>query len=673
MSAAKIKITPIKRILVANRGEIACRIFRTAKAQGYETVAVYSEADAGARHTGMADRAAFIGPAPAAESYLSADKIIAAAKENGADAIHPGYGFLSENADFARACNDAGLVFVGPDADAIELMGNKATAKRCMLEAGVPCVPGYQAEEQSDAVLVSAANDIGYPIMVKAAAGGGGRGMRLVADRDALTGALGAARSEALNAFGSDELILEKAITNPRHVEIQVFGDNAGTIIHMGERDCSVQRRHQKVVEEAPCPVMTDMLRAEMGEAAVNAAKAVAYVGAGTVEFLLDGNGDFYFLEMNTRLQVEHPVTEMVTGLDLVALQLSVAEGRPLGLAQTDIALNGHAIEVRLYAEDPAADFLPVAGPVRLWQPPADARCDSGIMDGQQVSPFYDPMLAKIVVHGSSREEARLGLIKALEETVLFGIQSNLAFLIACLRTDSFARGDANTGFIAENFGHERLQVDTPGPEELAVAAVLDYCLRAEQASAAACGVSSVLQNWSSAAALTVPVCYQFGGATIDLEVRPLSRNEYIVACGEDTVRVSVDALADNQVKLHVGGVAKTFVYCCSADGLLHLAFGGRSFAFANQIYTVAGAGAADTKESGIISAPMHGMLLAVRAGVGATVKAGGTLAVLEAMKMQHQITASVSGTVEAVHIAEGSQVAAEQILFEIKESGAEA
>ncbi|MGD8417977.1 MAG: biotin carboxylase N-terminal domain-containing protein, partial [Pseudomonadales bacterium] len=394
-------------LLVANRGEIALRIMRTAKAQGVHTVAVYSEADAAAPHVQFADDAVCIGPPPVAESYLRGEAIIQAALDKGAHAIHPGYGFLSENADFARAVAAAGLTFVGPPAAAIEVMGDKARAKRRMIEAGVPCVPGYEAEDQSEARLIEAAGGIGFPVMVKAAAGGGGRGMRLVRTPADLPDALRLARSEAENAFGSGSLILEKAIVRPRHVEIQVFADEHGHVIHLGERDCSVQRRHQKVVEEAPCPVMTPELRAAMGSAAVEAALAVDYRGAGTVEFLLDEAGEFYFLEMNTRLQVEHPVTELVTGLDLVALQLAVAEGRPLGIDQDDVALSGHAIEVRLYAEDPAQDFLPATGPIHRWHPTEMLRVDAGIASGGEVSPFYDAMVAKLIAHGESRDAAR--------------------------------------------------------------------------------------------------------------------------------------------------------------------------------------------------------------------------------------------------------------------------
>ncbi len=389
-------------VLVANRGEIALRVMRSARQLGFRTIAVYSEPDADAPHVRLADEAVLIGAAPAGESYLNAEKILAAARSTGAQAIHPGYGFLSENAAFARACEEAGLVFIGPGPEAIETMGNKAAAKRLMLEAGVPCIPGYQSHEQPDAALIAAAREIGFPLMVKAVAGGGGRGMRLVAAMEELPAALASARSEAENAFGSGELILERAVLRPRHVEIQVFGDQQGNVIHLGERDCSVQRRHQKVVEESPCPVMTTELREAMGQAAVNAARSIDYVGAGTVEFLLDADNNFYFLEMNTRLQVEHPVTEMVTGQDLVALQFHVARGCELPLSQADVVLSGHAIEVRLYAEDTGNDFLPATGTAQVWRPPSGegVRVDHGLRQGQDISPFYDPLIAKIIACG---------------------------------------------------------------------------------------------------------------------------------------------------------------------------------------------------------------------------------------------------------------------------------
>ena len=423
-------LTPFNSVLIANRGEIACRIMRTAKAMGLRTIAVYSEADSDAPHVKMADQAYLLGPAPVGESYLLGDKIIEAAKATNTGAIHPGYGFLSENSGFAKACADAGLIFIGPEPDAIDLMGDKAKSKRRMIKAGVPCVPGYQGEVQDDGTLLKKSQSIGFPIMVKAAAGGGGRGMRFVDDPKDLPTAIKDARSEAANAFGSDVLILERAVQRPRHVEIQVFADRYGNTVHLGERDCSVQRRHQKVLEEAPCPVMTSDLRAAMGAAAVKAAKDIGYVGAGTVEFMLDGSGEFFFLEMNTRLQVEHPVTEMITGLDLVALQINVASGQELGLTQDDINLNGHAIEARLYAEDPTADFLPATGPIHRCSPASGPgiRIDSGIKTGGEVSPFYDPMLAKVIAFGETREIARRRLVEALKDTVFFGTKTNKAF-----------------------------------------------------------------------------------------------------------------------------------------------------------------------------------------------------------------------------------------------------
>ena len=427
---------------------------RTAKAMGYRTAAVYSEADAEARHVRLADVAACIGPAEARASYLSIPAIIAAAKALGADAVHPGYGFLSENAEFARACGEAGLVFIGPSPEAIAAMGNKAAAKRRMLEAGVPCVPGYQGADQSEAVFAREAERIGYPVMVKAAAGGGGRGMRLVKAKKDLASALATARAEAESAFGSAELILEKAVVGGRHVEIQVLADASGHVIHLGERDCSVQRRHQKVLEEAPSPAVDAELRARMGAAAVAAAQAIGYSNAGTVEFLLAADGAFYFLEMNTRLQVEHPVTELVTGLDLVELQIRIAAGEPLSIRQEDVRLAGHAIEARLYAEAPQRGFLPQSGELAAWRPPSGPgiRVDHGLNASQTVSPFYDPLLAKIIAHGATRQEALRLLAKALEDTTALGIATNRSFLIDCLRTPEFAAGEATTEFIAKHF-----------------------------------------------------------------------------------------------------------------------------------------------------------------------------------------------------------------------------
>jgi len=473
-------------VLIANRGEIACRIIRTLKEMGLRSVAVYSEADKDAPHVKLADDAVYIGASPAAESYLLIEKIIAAAASSGAQAVHPGYGFLSENAAFARACKKAGLTFIGPSAKAITLMGDKAAAKRHMIKAGVPVLPGYQDAKQDDAALIKEAKRIGFPLMVKAAAGGGGRGMRLVMRADDLSNALSAARAEALSAFGSDTLILERALIGPRHVEVQVFGDSYGNIIHLGERDCSVQRRHQKVLEEAPCPVMTEELRVRMGEAAVQAARSVDYVGAGTVEFLLDEKGEFFFLEMNTRLQVEHPVTECVTGLDLVALQIQVAQEQPLGLTQADAQMTGHAIEARLYAEDPAKDFLPATGRIAHLVFPKGVRVDSGVETGSDVSPFYDPMIAKLIASGPDRETARRKLVAALEQMVLFGVPTNRQFLIEALNAETFVSGEATTAFIDEVFSEDDLAASALTEGQAALAGLTHYLAQRAQNSGTA-------------------------------------------------------------------------------------------------------------------------------------------------------------------------------------------
>ncbi|RLB57837.1 MAG: 3-methylcrotonyl-CoA carboxylase, partial [Deltaproteobacteria bacterium] len=461
----------LTKILIANRGEIAVRVIRTARRLGYRTVAVHSSADEAAAHVVAADEAVLIGPPPASESYLASDKIIAAACDTGAEAVHPGYGFLAENADFARACVAAGLTFIGPTVAAIELMGNKRAAKAKLLEAGVPCVPGYQGADQSDGVLAVEAQRIGYPVMVKAAAGGGGRGMRLVSTAGELGEALQAARTEAEGAFGSSELLLEKAVVEPRHVELQIFGDTHGNVVHLGERDCSVQRRHQKVIEESPSPAVNDDLRRRMGAAAVEAARACGYVGAGTVEFLLDRDGAFHFLEMNTRLQVEHPVTELVTGVDLVEWQLRVAAGEPLPLGQADIAINGHAIEARVYAEDPARGFLPQTGEVLVWRLPAetDVRVDHAVVEGGSISPHYDPMIAKLIAHGATRADASRKLVAALRDTTLFGVVTNKAFLANICEHPQFAAGNATTAFLADHFGDDPSCSESP-PEPLGFA-----------------------------------------------------------------------------------------------------------------------------------------------------------------------------------------------------------
>ena len=657
-------------ILIANRGEIACRIIASAKSLGYRTVAVYSDVDADAPHVQMADDAVCIGAGPVGESYLAADKLLAAARHSGAEAVHPGYGFLSENAEFARLCAAAGLVFIGPSAEAIELMGNKAAAKQRMLEAGVPCVPGYQGADQSDAVLIDEAEKIALPIMVKAAAGGGGRGMRLVTDSDELSNAIKLARSEADNAFGSDELILEKAIIRPRHVEVQVFADSHGNTIHLGERDCSVQRRHQKVIEEAPCPIMGAVLREKMGAAAVDAANSIAYRGAGTVEFLLDEHGAFYFLEMNTRLQVEHPVTELITGLDLVALQIQVAQGEPLGLAQEDICLHGHAIEVRLYAEDPAQDFLPTAGLVSLWAPPEGVgiRVDSGICSGQQVSAFYDPMVAKVIASGPNREMARRRLVDALNRTALFGIKNNKDFLLACLKKQTFIDGAATTAFIAEEFDRAQLGDNTPRFEDAAVAAVLDLNRSYHSAIDNSVLVAPGLKNWSSTAALVSHKQYCYGDVSYDLSISPISgtdnRERYRVTGGGAMVDIEVLSIADNVAHVSVGGTRHVARFLAVDIGQLYLSVDGHSAFYRDELLLQ---GKQDEGNAeGRLYAPMHGVALEVLVSSGDVVSRGQCLLVLEAMKMQHEMLAPVDGTVIDVTATVGAPVAADELLIDI-------
>lgn len=622
------------KILIANRGEIACRLQRTAQALGYRTVAVYSDADAQALHVQMADEAVNIGPAPVQQSYLSIDAMLHAAKLTGADAVHPGYGFLSENPEFARACQQAGLTFIGPSVEAIELMGSKRQSKLAMLAAGVPCIAGYQGSAQDDQTLQQEADRIGYPLMIKASAGGGGRGMRLVHHPESLLDNLNTARSEAKNAFGSDELILEQALINPRHVEVQLFGDSHGNLLYLGERDCSVQRRHQKVIEEAPCPVMTPELRQAMGEAALKAGRAVNYVGAGTVEFLLDRDGTFYFLEMNTRLQVEHPVTELITGLDLVAWQLHVATGLPLPLQQADVTLSGHAMEVRLYAEDPAQGFLPQTGDVLHWEPAPGVRIDHGLCEGQRISPFYDPMLGKIIAHGATREEARRKLLRAVEDTVLLGVTTNQRLLTDLLTHADFVAGDFSTGFIAEHFKEITLQ--PASPDQLALAAALFY---RHSASRHAQG----LAGWSNNA------------------VSPAS---YRLEANGEIHDVSVDALqltADGRYATVVlNGIRRRIAY--HLDGTQLWLPGLR---VVNRTQQTASRQAGIS--SGTVKAPMDGAIVEVRVSAGENVVKGQLLVVLEAMKMEHPLTAGIDGVVKGVQVTAGDQVRNRQVLLEIE------
>ncbi|WP_373186857.1 acetyl-CoA carboxylase biotin carboxylase subunit [Halopseudomonas sp.] len=653
-----------KTLLIANRGEIACRIMRTAAALGYRTVAVYSTADANSRHVQQADQAVCIGSAPASQSYLDITAILDAARRSGADAIHPGYGFLSENADFAEACDAAGIIFVGPSADAIRLMGSKRLSKLAMLEAGVPCIPGYQDSAQDDDTLVQQAEMIGFPLMIKASAGGGGRGMRLVHQAAELPDQLRSARSEAQSAFGSAELILEKALIRPRHVEIQIFGDNHGNLVHLGERDCSVQRRHQKVIEEAPCPVMTPELRAAMGQAAVKAAASVDYSGAGTVEFMLDADGNFYFLEMNTRLQVEHPVTEMVTGLDLVAWQLDVACGLPLPLRQEQIGMQGHAIEARLYAEDPTRDFMPQTGRIDLWQPAhiEGVRIDHGVCEDQLVTPYYDPMLAKIIAHGATRELARSRLVKALEQSVLLGVNANQRFLLNLLEHPAFAAGNTSTAFIAEEFATDPSLGPQPlAAEDLVVAAALLY-----QASAQRCSHLSQLHGWSNTAAISSRYLLAHESDMHRVEVTAL-RGEETGSLRVDTagasLRIRLLGQHGPQVTLELDGIRQQRT--CLVDGARIALYGQRGNLQLEDISNQPPA-AAEAGSSHQVLAPMDGAVTEITAAVGSTVSKGQVLLRMEAMKMEHSLRAPMDGTISQLLASEGQQVKGRQLLIEL-------
>ena len=672
-------MSSIRKILIANRGEIAVRVMQTARRLGISTVAVYSDADVEAPHVALADEAILIGPGPVGESYLVIDNILDAARQTNADAIHPGYGFLSENADFADAVQKAGLIFIGPDAEAISLMGNKAAAKRRMIEAGVPCVPGYEDADQSDERLVQAAKEIKFPIMVKAAAGGGGRGMRLVQDMDELKSALVTARSEAANAFGSDELILEKAIIYPRHVEIQVFADRYGHVVHLGERDCSVQRRHQKVIEESPCPVMTPELRADMGAAAVEAARNINYVGAGTVEFLLDQSGAYYFLEMNTRLQVEHPVTEMVTGLDLVELQIKVAQGDTLDLQQEDVSLDGHAIEVRLYAEDPNNDFMPATGKIAAWRPAVmeNVRFDDGVVEGQNISPFYDPMVAKVIAYGDDRETARKRLVEALRQTALLGPATNRDFLVTCLEKETFIKGEATTAFIGEIFGKTGYTAEPLSSEMVALQGVLHFIHDREQALSRAISVPDALKNFSTSGSLQTPYSLLIGDEVFDLTISSAKAGSYHVDIaveeGADKVLiethdveqvspdVSISFNVNNQIIKSLAVIDSNVLYHAlqSADTAIFLSS-------INQL--VVTDDGADGSAGGLVTAPLHGRVIDVFVKVGDKVAEGQKLAIVEAMKMQHEIFSEVEGDVVDVRIVSDQQVSVNDLMIEIAE-----
>ncbi|MEN9689055.1 MAG: hypothetical protein RI998_1052 [Pseudomonadota bacterium] len=649
--------TPFTKVLIANRGEIALRVMRSAKALGYSTVAVYSTADATARHVREADQAVCIGEALPAQSYLNIAAILTAAQQTGADAVHPGYGFLAENAAFAQACADAGLVFIGPSAQAITRMGDKAGAKRLMMDAGVPCIPGYQGEDQSAARLAQEAQALGYPVMIKATAGGGGRGMRWVPSADMLPELLQSAQSEALHAFGNATVILEKAVHEPRHIEIQILADRHGHVVHLGERDCSVQRRHQKLIEEAPSPAVDAALRERMGATAVAAVQAIAYEGAGTLEFLLDAQGRFYFMEMNTRLQVEHPVTEAVTGLDLVALQLRIAAGEHLALLQEQVQMQGHAIEVRLCAEDAEQGFMPQSGRLRHWSVPSPLRVEHALANGADIPPFYDSMMAKFISHGDNREEARRRLLQGLQDTVCLGVTSNQAFLSACLAHPVFAAGEATTGFIAQH-AQALLQTDADVVQQvLALAAVVMI--------ETAPGVvwSSTQRRWLHT--LPLPVRLQTGDAMHSLSLRHQGARLYQVEGTDFSFELALLDLQASALRFACNGVQASATWVRDGDQLW-LQSCGRAWSFTDQTRAASQRQALGTSD-GKLRASMNGRVVAVQVAVGDQVQKGQTLLSLEAMKMEHMHLAPASGVVKSLHVAVGDQVSAQRVLVEIE------
>jgi geranyl-CoA carboxylase alpha subunit len=643
----------IKKILIANRGEIACRIIRTCHTLGIGTVAVYSDVDVDARHVQMADEAIHLGGAAAADSYLAIDKIVAAAQRTGVDAIHPGFGFLAENAAFAQACANAGLIFIGPSPEAITIMGNKREAKQRMVAVGVPIIPGYTGADQSEIAFQAAADEIGYPVMVKAAAGGGGKGMRVVETAVSLPSAIAAARREALASFGSEALMLEKALVQPRHIEVQVFGDQHGNIIHMGERECSIQRRHQKVIEEAPAFGLSADLRQKLGETAVLAARTVDYVNAGTVEFLLDQDGRFYFLEMNTRIQVEHPVTEMVTGLDLVSWQIRIAEGEPLPLAQVGVQIRGHAIEARIYAENPANDFLPVTGNILLWQPPTGngLRVDDGLLPQDQITIHYDPMIAKVIAHAPDRKTAVRRLHHALAHTTLLGITGNISFLRDVLQHAAFQKGQLHTGFLPMHFAAwQEKGVETAVP--LIAATLAQFTTHPQRHDN-----NGYWRNNPNR-----PLIYQYANRpTIYLTQK---YKQFEVQIGDELITAVLHhytpphmALTVNRHRQHITLVQDgDTIWVQTQDGVTKLIIE----SLLPRPETAVDAG-------GSLHAPMPGVVLDVLVAVGDTVAKGQPLLKLEAMKMEHTIRSVGDGVVTAMYFQPGDQVDADAQLLKIE------
>jgi 3-methylcrotonyl-CoA carboxylase alpha subunit len=650
------------KILIANRGEIACRIIRTAKRLGIRTVAVYSDADARAMHVALADEAYHIGAAPARESYLLAEKILQVAKQSGAQAVHPGYGFMSENAAFAASCAEAGIAFIGPPVAAIESMGSKSAAKTIMAKAEVPLVPGYHGDNQDPVLLQAESEKIGYPQLIKACAGGGGKGMRVVESSADFGTALEAVKREASASFGDDSVLIERYLTKPRHVEIQVFADSQGNALHLFERDCSIQRRHQKVLEEAPAPGMTDRLRGKMGDAAVAAARAIGYVGAGTVEFLLDEDGSFYFMEMNTRLQVEHPVTEMITGQDLVEWQLLVAVGEQLPRTQRELAIGGHAIEARIYAEDPDRDFLPSIG--RLWHLCAPAenthvRIDTGVRQGDEVSMHYDPMVAKLIVWDVDRNAALRRLRQALGEFQVVGVTTNIDFLSAVAANPAFTAADLDTGFI-EKHGAELFPETTPASDRILALACLDVLLRRKEESRRDASASAEPHSpWNQTSGWRLNSDNYHELVFIDAEemVRVTAHyrtDGYLLDLpgGSLSVRGERDAAGDLYADLD-GTRIKATVVRHAAD----LTIMGHGFSHRLVLHDPYDLSGEQDEGGGNLAAPMPGKVIAVMVEEGAEVEKGAPLMILEAMKMEHTIIAPVEGTIARINFRVGDQV----------------
>ena len=665
----------IQTLLIANRGEIACRVMRTARRLGIRTVAVYSQADADAPHVRMADEAVLLGPAPASESYLVADKIIAAARETGADAIHPGYGFLSENAAFAEACAANDIIFVGPPAEAIRAMGLKDRAKALMEEAGVPVTPGYHGDNQDPDLLADAAETIGYPVLIKAVAGGGGKGMRKVDKAEDFAASLDSCKREASKSFGDDRVLIEKFIVNPRHIEVQVFGDSRGRVVHMFERDCSLQRRHQKVIEEAPAPGMTPGVRAAMCSAAINAAKAVDYVGAGTVEFIVDGSGPlredgFFFMEMNTRLQVEHPVTEMVTGLDLVELQLRIAAGGSVP-EQDEIHLDGHAMEARLYAEDPAAGFLPSTGPLDRLDLPAGGgplRVDTGVEEGGEVSLHYDPMIAKLIAHAPTRREAAHRLAGMIDDLVVWPVKTNAGFLRRAAIHPDFLDEKLSTGFIEDRIDDLIPAAIRPADAAFATLAVLD--LRPLLASSL--DPFEAGDGWRLNGDPHLSCRFEVGGEPAEA-VLTVQGNRVEVRVGEtDTVLTGLE-VAETHSGYSFQAVAegeRLVAHCEPVEDGMLVACRGRITVFAEP-HPEALADAAEA--GGVIKAPMPGKVLAVNVKPGDSVAKGQALVVLEAMKMEHALGAPRDGVIAEVSVETGGQVGEGDVLVTLADEVDEA